>query len=202
VKGLWLLELERDGRRAIAFMDYGKKNIIAGTIFPLSVGKTVMPSVRPSVPAKHDGDLIDPASIPVDYSIILGNPQGIRKLYVFTDPDCAYCRKLHVELKKLEKITPDVAIYVMLYPLQIHPQAYDKSRKIIAAKSLEMLERAFNGGDLPQPIGNEGSEAVDAIISFADNNGISGTPTLVLPDGRIMIGLKDADSINKMLEGK
>ena len=35
VKGLWRLEVARDGRQGFVFMDFGKKNLIAGTVFPI-----------------------------------------------------------------------------------------------------------------------------------------------------------------------
>ena len=39
-------------------------------------------------------------------------------------------------------------------------------------------------------------------IKFANANGISGTPTMVMPDGRIEVGMRDAETLKKMLEGK
>jgi thiol:disulfide interchange protein DsbC len=145
---------------------------------------------------------IDPATIPLADSIVIGNPKGSKHLYVFTDPDCPYCRKMHAELRQLEKIAPDVAIHIMLYPLPMHPGAYDKARVIFARKSRKLLDDGFEGKELPKPEGNEGKEGVDKIMAFANSQGISGTPTLVMPNGKLVVGGMEAQALKQMLDGK
>ncbi|HEX2769518.1 MAG TPA: hypothetical protein VHN12_09550 [Geobacteraceae bacterium] len=41
---------------------------------------------------------------------------------------------------------------------------------------------------------------MDAVIKFANGNGISGTPTLVLTDGRIVVGMRGAETLKKYSE--
>ena len=132
----------------------------------------------------------------------MGNPKGIKKLYVFTDPDCPYCRKGHAELKKLAKIAPDVAIHIMLFPLPMHPGSYDKSRSVIESKNLDLLDKAFDGKEIPKPTKESSKKAIDEIVKFANANGISGTPTMVLPNGTIQVGMRDAETMKKMLDEK
>ena len=144
---------------------------------------------------------IDPGSLPVEHALVLGNPEGIRKLYVFTDPDCPSCRILHAELQQLERIAPGVAIYIMLYPLPIHPSAYDKARVAISRKSSRLLDDCFAGKKLPDPVGNEGKNALDAIARSAKKNGISRTPTLVMLDGKTVVGGRSAETLKQMLDG-
>jgi thiol:disulfide interchange protein DsbC len=145
---------------------------------------------------------VDVSKIPVDNAVIMGNPKGSKKLYVFTDPDCPYCRKGHVELKKLAAIAPDVAIHVMLFPLAMHPGAYDKARTVLETKDLDLMDKAFEGKEIPKPSKESSKQAIDAIIAFANANGISGTPTMVLPDGKIEVGMRDAETLKKMLGAK
>lgn len=144
---------------------------------------------------------VDPKTIPVEDSLVMGNPAGSKKLYVFTDPDCPSCRGLHARLKQLEKIAPDVAIHIMLLPLPMHPSAYGKARVVRARKSGTLLDDCFAGKELPAPVGAEGKDGVDAIIHFAGSNGISRTPTLVLPDGRMVVGGMSAEALKQMLDG-
>jgi thiol:disulfide interchange protein DsbC len=200
--GLHEVFFEKDGGVGIIFIDFGKKHLIQGPIIdlktkqPLSAHENDMPR-----PKQFTG--VDPRLIPVQHAVIVGNPKAARKLYVFTDPDCPYCRTLHPELQKLEKLMPDVSINIMLYPLrQLHPQSYNKSRVVLSSKKRDLLDKAFEGKELPKPKGDEGKVAVDAIIAFAEEQGINGTPMILLPDGTLYQGPRDAASIKKAVEGK
>lgn len=200
-KGLFEVLAEKDGKQGIIFIDYGKKHLLQGMIVDLETLQPVSAHAQ-NMPQPKQVTSIDVKKIPVDKAVIMGNPKGTKHLYVFTDPDCPYCRKGHAELKKLATIAPDVAIHIMLYPLPMHPGAYDKARTIFETKSLELMDKAFEGNEIPKPTQESSKKAIDEIIAFANANGISGTPTMVLPDGKIEVGMRDAESLKRMLEGK
>jgi thiol:disulfide interchange protein DsbC len=200
-KGLFELLVEKSGQKGIIFMDYAKKHLIQGMVYDLE-------KLEPATAHKLDlqqpkqQTSLDVKTIPTRNAIIMGNPKGSQKLYVFTDPDCPYCRKGHEELKKLAKIAPDVAIYIMLYPLPMHPGSYDKSRAVVENMSLDLLDKAFEGKDVPRPSKASSKAVIDENIQFANSNGISGTPTMVMPDGKIEVGMRDAETLKKMLDMK
>jgi len=200
-KGLFELLAERDGQKALLFLDYAKKHLVQGVVVNLETLQPVSSHPRDLFQPKQVTS-VDPEAIPIENAIIIGNPKGTKKLYVFTDPDCPYCRQFHPELRKLEKIAPDVAIYVIPLPLPMHPGAFDKARVLLEAKSQELLDKIFDGKEAPKPSKDASKAQVDAIIKFANTHGISGTPTLVMPDGTIMVGGRDAVALKGMLEGK
>lgn len=197
-KGLFELLVEKDNKQGIIFVDFGKKHLMQGMIVSLDNLQPVSAHTQ-NLPQPKQVTSVDVSKIPVDKAVVMGNPKGSKKLYVFTDPDCPYCRKGHLELKKLAAIAPDVAIYVMLYPLAMHPAAYDKSRTILETKSLELMDKAFEGKDVPKPAKESSKAALEEIIRFANANGISGTPTMVMPDGRVEVGMRDAEALKKAL---
>jgi thiol:disulfide interchange protein DsbC len=85
----------------------------------------------------------------------------------------------------------------------MHPTAYDKARVILgAADPVFMLNKAFAGEKLSAPGEKDLKEPVDETIKLAESLGITGTPTLVLPDGRIVAGFREADRIKKLLAGE
>jgi thiol:disulfide interchange protein DsbC len=200
-KGLFELLVERDGQKGILLMDYGKKHLIQGMVVDI---ETLQPASahQQNITSPKQQTSIDVTTIPVSNAVIMGNPKGSKKMYVFTDPDCPYCQKGHVELKKLAKIAPDVAIHIMLFPLPMHPAAYDKSRTIIETQDHDLLDKAFEGKEIPKPTKESSKKAIDEIVKFAKANGISGTPTMVMPDGTIQVGMRDAETMKKMLDGK
>ena len=197
-KGLFEVLVEKDNKQGVIFIDYGKKHLIQGLIVDLDTLQPVSAHAQ-DLPQPKQVTSVDVSKIPVNNAVIMGNPKGSKKLYVFTDPDCPYCKKGHLELKKLATIAPDVAIYVMLFPLPMHPGAYDKSRTVLETKSLELMDKAFDGKDVPKPTKESSKAAIDEIIKFANANGISGTPTMVMPDGKIEVGMRDAESLKKAL---
>ncbi len=200
-RGLFELLVQKDSQKAIIFIDYGKKHLIQGMMVNLEKLEPVS-SHKQELPQQKQPASLDVKSIPTQNAVIMGNPKGSKKLYVFTDPDCPYCRKGHVELKKLAKLAPDVAIHIMLFPLPMHPAAYDKSRAVFETKSNDLLDKAFEGKEVPKPTKESSKKAIDENIKFANANGISGTPTMVMPDGKIEVGMRDAETLKKMLEAK
>ena len=198
-RGLFELLVEKDNKQGVIFIDYGKKHLIQGLIVDLDTLQPVSAHAQ-DLPQSKQVTSVDVSKIPVGNAVIMGNPKGSKKLYVFTDPDCPYCKKGHLELKKLAAIAPDVAIHVMLFPLPMHPGAYDKCRTVLETKSLELMDKAFDGQEIPKPTKDSSKAAIDETIRFANANGISGTPTMVMPDGRIEVGMRDAETLKKMLD--
>ena len=199
-RGLFEVLFEKGGGIGLVFVDFAKKHLLEGQVMDLTTKQPVVAHEQ-ELPRQKQFAGVDPAQIPVQYAFTIGNPKGSKKLYVFTDPDCPYCRTLHPELAKLEKLMPDLAIHIMLYPLQqLHPQAYDKARVVLVSKNRELLDKAFDGKALPKPKGTEGKAAVDAVIKFAQQQGVTATPTILLPDGTLYQGARNAESLKKALD--
>lgn len=199
VVGLFQVTIEnKERQRAVVHLDFAKKNLIPGPVFDIKALKASLAEQQaapPSPPAKVSVD-----TIPLTNSVVMGNPEGKKKLFVFTDPDCPYCGKLHHELIKVAYAEPDLAVYIKLFPLQMHPGAYDKARVILGAQNpLFMLNKAFSGEELPPPGPGDSAQPVDETRKLAQSLGVTATPTLILPDGRVLLGYKSADEIRKLL---
>lgn len=190
VKGLWEIEAAREGQRIIIYVDFAKKYLVEAKFIPLEqLGK----------PAELKK--VDPAKIPLNDAVVMGNPMAATKVIVFDDPDCPFCKKLHEEIKKILKQRKDIAFYIKLYPLvDIHPDAYEKSKTIVCKKSAALLDDAFAGKKLPKP--NCDTKEVDETIKLAKGLGITGTPAIIFPDGRLVPGYMAAPELLKLLEEK
>ncbi len=201
VKGLYELLIEKDGRTGIVYLDEAQKHLIQGMVLDIAALQPVFAHPQDMLQSKQQTSL-DVTKIPVESAFVMGNPKGTKKLYVFTDPDCPYCHKMHAELKKLVKIAPDVAIHIMLFPLPMHPGAYDKARVVLETMSQDLMDKAFEGKEVPKPTKDNSRAAIDAIIKFANENGIDGTPTLVLDDGKIVVGMRSSDDLKRILSDR
>lgn len=199
LKGLFEVTVRQKDRQAVAYLDFGKKLLIPGPIFDIASKKPVTP---PPVELPKIISKAELEKIPLADSLVMGNPNGKKRMFVFTDPDCPFCGKLHKELKKLVSMVPDLAIYIKMYPLEMHPGAYDKARVILGSKSLELLEKAFAGEKLPAPGEKDRKEPVDESLKIGMSLGVDGTPAMIMPNGRFITGSMSASAIREYLVPK
>ena len=96
-------------------------------------------------------------------------------------------------MKKVIEKRKDIAFYIKMFPLQMHPGAYEKAKAIVCEKSLALLEDAFEKKEIPKPTCE--TQVIEENIKLAEKLGISGAPTLILPDGRVISGYREADAL-------
>jgi thiol:disulfide interchange protein DsbC len=191
IRGFWLVEAEKDRQKFPLFVDFSKSYVFSGNIIRLQD--------RQNVTAERQARLnrVDVARIPLGDALLLGNRDARTKVIVFTDPECPFCKRLHDELKEVVRRNPEIAFWIKLFPLKIHPNAYTISKSIVCTKSMTMLEDSFEGKPVPPPVCE--TAAVDETIALVGSLGINSTPTLVLPDGRILPGYRKAEDLLQIL---
>ena len=96
-------------------------------------------------------------------------------------------------MKEVIKRAPDIAFLIKLFPLKMHPNAYGISKSIVCNNSMEYLELSFAKKPVPPP--NCDIPVVDETIALTEKLGIRSTPTLVLPNGRVLPGYRKADAL-------
>jgi len=102
-------------------------------------------------------------------------------------------------MKKAVAKDPDVAFLVMPYPRNRNDKAtYRKCVAVVCSKSEKTLDDAFAGKELPEA--GCKTDAVDGTIRLAERLQIQGTPTMILPDGRMMSGFREADALLVLLK--
>jgi thiol:disulfide interchange protein DsbC len=101
-------------------------------------------------------------------------------------------------MKKVLEKRKDIAFYIKLYPLKMHKDAYWKSKSIICKGSLKMLDDVFEKKPIDK-IDCDKKE-VDDNIRLAESLGITGTPTIILPDGRVQVGMVTAEKLISLID--
>lgn len=119
---------------------------------------------------------------------------GKRKLVVFADPNCGYCKRFEKDLQNLQ----DVTIYHLLYPI-LGEDSKAKSRNIWCAKDRVKTWNDWMLRGVTPPATQCDTAAVDANVEFGKKHRISGTPTLILTDGSRIAGAVPATQVDKML---
>ncbi len=194
-RGLWEVAVENKGKRGLFYVDFSKKYLISG---PLVEVNAAINKTKERLDELNKNRRIDRSRIPLKGALLVGDKKAASKVIVFTDPDCPFCGKLHAEIKKVVEKRRDIAFYIKLLPLKMHPDAYWKSRSIECNKSLKLLEDNFEKKPIPKP-GCETKE-IDKNIKLAESLGISGTPTAIMPDGSLHTGFLEADKLIQMVD--
>lgn len=101
-------------------------------------------------------------------------------------------------MKKVIAKRADIAFYLKLFPLKGHVDAYWKSKSIVCSKSLNLLEDNFEKKPIPK--NDCKTSEIDKNLKFGEKNGITGTPTLILPDGSVYSGSADSEKLIKLID--
>ena len=168
--------------------------------FLIAEGRLVDPKTKKDITGERMEELtkIDFNSLPLDQAIKVVKGNGSRKLVVFSDVDCPYCKRL--EQNELSNIN-DVTVYTFLYPIaQLHPDAAAKSKTIWCANN---RVKAWNdwifNNKLPTTTGNC-EVPLEKVGDLARKIGVSSTPTLIFADGKRMLGAQPYKEIEKYLQ--
>ncbi len=137
-------------------------------------------------------------SLPFDKAITLVKGKGERRIAVFSDPDCPFCRKLEQELAGMDNLT----IHVFLLPLkELHPQAVEIAGNIWCAVDRAGAWRAYMlEGKKPEG-GGTCATPVNEIATLAAELGIDGTPAIILSNGRRLEGAVPSTTLEPLLGG-
>jgi len=136
------------------------------------------------------------AAIPEDEMIIY-TPDEIRaSITVFTDVDCTYCRALHREIEDLLEM--GIQVRYMAYPRGgMEAGSYDKMISVWCSDDRhKSLSQAKNGQNLPA---RDCETPILDHYDLGNQLGITGTPALVFPDGRVIPGYVEAPRLAALL---
>ncbi len=128
-----------------------------------------------------------------------------KKLIVFIDPDCPYCRQLETQIDE-QGINKKADIYYMMMPLAQHSNAKLHTNNILCSKyPLDTLkEYMVNNNDNPKVKLTDGCN-IEAVLertgSIARELAINATPVIVTGDGSMIMGA-DIQGINEYLNKK
>lgn len=133
-------------------------------------------------------------SIPIKYAFTQVKGNGKRKLVVFVDPNCGYCKRFEKDLQKIDNVT----IYHMLYPV-LGDDSKVKSKNIACAKDRAKTWNDWMLQGITPPAASCDNHNIEAIVEFGKKSRINGTPTLFVADGTRVPGAIDAAQVETLL---
>ena len=123
---------------------------------------------------------IDFSALPLKDALIVKQGSGARRMAVFADPNCGYCKRFERDLLKVK----DVTLYTFLYPI-LGEDSSAKSRDIWCAKDPMKAWRDWmiDGKLPPKAAGQCDTAALERNVAFGMKYRVQGTPALVFENG-------------------
>jgi thiol:disulfide interchange protein DsbC len=177
VGGLWEVKGQAREQMFTVYIDYSKQYLIAGNILRISDGVDISRNV--------DVEELNPEG-----AFLVGDGNAPVQVYIFTDPKCGHCRKLHHELYKVVEQLPQVAFRVKLMALMTDIKTINS---IVCSGSIQVLEDAMASKPVAELSCD--SHVTAATMAFAKRWNIRSTPTLILPDGKVLSGGRPATAL-------
>ncbi len=176
---IYILNISVQGNKDEIYLTKDKKLVLAGDVIDASTGMKI------TSPA-------DVAPIRGKEAFVYGT--GSEEYFLFTDPECKYCKMLE---SYLPKIQDKVKIRVFYYPLDSHVNARDLSLYIMSQKTTDKkISAMFDATtNLEKVKSTKYSQAeleklekqLDEQMQIGMNLNVQGTPTLFDKDGKNIV---------------
>ena len=138
---------------------------------------------------------IDFKALPLKDAMVWKQGTGERKLVIFADPNCGYCKKFERDLLNVK----DITVYTFLYPI-LGPDSTEKSKQIWCAKDNAKVWRDWmiKGTPIAESPTCDTS-ALSRNVALGRKHRINGTPGVVYEDGKMQPGAVGAEAVEKQL---
>jgi thiol:disulfide interchange protein DsbC len=139
---------------------------------------------------------IDFDKLPLQDAIVIRQGAGSRRMAVFVDPNCGYCKRFERDLAAIK----DVTIYTFLIPI-LGPDSVVKARDIWCAREPARSWRAWmiDGVPAAKAMGNCDRAPIDRNLELARRQHINGTPAVYFADGTHKPGAMPGEMVEKLL---
>lgn len=140
--------------------------------------------------------MVDFAALPLKDAVLVKQGTGARKLVVFADPNCGYCKRIEKDLLTLK----DVSIYTFLYPI-LGPDSNVKSKDIWCSKDAGKAWRSWmvDGVMPPKAAADCDVAALERNVKMGQKYRVNGTPAVVFEDGSRAPGALPAAQIESRI---
>jgi thiol:disulfide interchange protein DsbC len=136
--------------------------------------------------------------LPFDRAIKIVRGNGSRKVAIFEDPNCGYCKRFERDLQGVS----DITVYVFLYPI-LSADSVEKAKAIWCSADPGKSWIDTMTKETP-PTGDKSCPTpLDKNVAFGRDKKINGTPTIIFEDGeRIPGAISIADFQKRLVEAK
>lgn len=143
-----------------------------------------------------DLNKIDFASLPLKDAIVWKNGTGARKLVVFSDPRCGYCKRLERTFSDVK----DVTVYSIVIGI-LGDESKQMADNIWCLGDRTAAWRDWMlSGKAPARVMSKCETPLARNMALAQKVGVNGTPTMVFEDGTRLAAAVTADQLEERLK--
>jgi thiol:disulfide interchange protein DsbC len=173
---------------SIIYVDAQAKFLIQGSITDLKSGNNLTESREDEI------NRIQFSELPLQDAVKYIRGDGSRKLAVFADPNCGYCKALEKTFQNMDNIT----VYTFLIPI-LAADSSTKSKAIWCSNDPAKTWVSWMTSQTPLPNKTDCATPLDKNLALAKKLGITGTPAIFFTDGYRIPGAASRDDIEKKL---
>jgi thiol:disulfide interchange protein DsbC len=136
----------------------------------------------------------DFSKLPLRDAVVWKQGSGARKLVVFADPNCGYCKKLERDLNDV----PNITVFTFMIPI-LGGDSPQKARDIWCAKDSGKVWRSWMIDGTPPPAAPAKCDitALSRNVALGQKHGVNGTPSLVFENSERVPGILSAQDLEK-----
>ncbi len=185
IPGLYELRIGTD----ILYSDEQGNHLIEGSVIDTRTRANLTQARESKLTA------IDFASLPLKDAIVWKQGTGARRIAVFADPNCGYCKKFERDLQQIK----DITVYTFLIPI-LGGDSPEKSANIWCAKdkARTWLDWMLEGKAPPRSMG-QCETPIARNLALSRKHKVNGTPAIVFEDGTRVPGALSAEQLEKQL---
>jgi len=137
---------------------------------------------------------VDFAALPVENAIKIVRGNGSRKVAMFADPNCGYCKRFERDLLGVN----DITVFVFPYPI-LSPDSMEKSKAVWCAADRGKAWIDLMVRDQAPKSEGKCENPIDKVLAYGQSKKIQGTPTLFFEDGERVPGVMPIPDFEKRL---
>ena len=173
----------------IYYVDSGATAIISGNVIDARTGQNLTEARQRKLTA------VKWESLPLESAVTTVRGNGKRKIAVFSDPNCPFCKRFEETLEKID----DITVHIFLYPV-IKPESVSLTKSVWCSKD---RSKAWNDlmlrGVRPQAP-TDCNTPVDRLVEFGRRLGATSTPTWFLANGERYQGALPLEQVRALLD--
>lgn len=173
----------------IYYVDGSASVIILGNVIDAKTGRDLTEARQRKLTA------VRWESLPFESAVTTVRGNGRRKIAVFSDPNCPFCKRFEATLDKID----DITVHIFLYPV-IKPESVPLTKSVWCSKD---RAKAWNDlmlrGVRPQAA-PDCNTPVERLVELGRRLGATSTPTWILANGEHYKGALPLDQVRRLLD--